>query len=113
MTARKTSLVLAAALCFAGPARAQTAPDVDALKRLAMAEVEKRQTLVQQIVDQLFSYSELGFQEVETARYLTGLLEKNGFKVELCGSATTSSLARSIRRASIKSCSNQPTSWTL
>ena len=82
MTARKTSLVLAAALCFAGPARAQTAPDVDALKRLAMAEVEKRQTLVQQIVDQIFSYSELGFQEVETARYLTGLLEKNGFKVE-------------------------------
>ncbi|MEO8505000.1 MAG: amidohydrolase [Acidobacteriota bacterium] len=37
---------------------------------------------MQQIVDQLFSYSELGFQEVETARYLTGLLEKNGFKIE-------------------------------
>jgi aminobenzoyl-glutamate utilization protein B len=38
--------------------------------------------LVQQIVDQLSSYSELGFQEVETARYLTALLEKNAFKVE-------------------------------
>ena len=61
---------------------AETTPDLDALKRLAAAEVEKRQVLVQQIVDQLFSYSELGFQEVETARFLTGLLEKNGFKVE-------------------------------
>ena len=38
--------------------------------------------LIQQIVDQLFSYAELGFEEVETARYLTGLLEKEGFRVE-------------------------------
>jgi aminobenzoyl-glutamate utilization protein B len=39
-------------------------------------------TLTQQIVDQVFSYSELGFQEVETSRYLTGILENNGFRVE-------------------------------
>src|SRR5580765_2493608 len=30
----------------------------------------------------LFSFSELGFQEVETQNYLTSLLEKNGFKIE-------------------------------
>jgi aminobenzoyl-glutamate utilization protein B len=32
-------------------------------------------------VDQVFSYGELGFQEVETARYLTGVLRKQGFAV--------------------------------
>ena len=34
------------------------------------------------MVDQIFSYAELGFQEVETSKYVTGILEKNGFKVE-------------------------------
>lgn len=37
---------------------------------------------VQEIVDMLFSFSELGFEEVETARYLTGMLEKEGFSIE-------------------------------
>ncbi|HVQ30413.1 MAG TPA: amidohydrolase [Vicinamibacteria bacterium] len=69
-------------LASSGWASAETTPDLDGLKRVAATEVEKRQVLVQQIVDQLFSYSELGFQEVETARFLTGLLERNGFKVE-------------------------------
>ncbi len=39
-------------------------------------------TLTQQMVDQVFSFSELGFQEIETSRYLTDLLEKNGFQIE-------------------------------
>src|SRR2546421_4395998 len=34
------------------------------------------------MVDQIFSFSELGFQEVETSKYVTGILEKNGFKIE-------------------------------
>jgi len=32
--------------------------------------------------DMVFSFGELGFQEVETSKYLTGVLEKEGFKVE-------------------------------
>lgn len=44
--------------------------------------VEERAKLAQVINDQLFSYSELGFQEHETARYLTALLEKEGFSIE-------------------------------
>ena len=36
----------------------------------------------QQMVDQVFSFGELGFQEFETSKYLTGMLEKNGFKIE-------------------------------
>jgi len=39
-------------------------------------------TLGQQMNDMVFSFSELGFQEFETMRYLTGILEKEGFTVE-------------------------------
>ena len=55
---------------------------MDKLKAEAAAEVEKNAVLGQQINDMLFSFSELGFQEVETFAYLTNLLEKNGFKIE-------------------------------
>src|ERR1700683_4207059 len=37
---------------------------------------------VQVMVDSVFSFGELGFQEFETSKYLTGILEKEGFKVE-------------------------------
>jgi aminobenzoyl-glutamate utilization protein B len=36
----------------------------------------------QQMVDQLFSYGELGFQEFETSKYLVEILRKHGFRVE-------------------------------
>ncbi len=52
------------------------------LKKEGMAEVDNRRTFTQQMVDQIFSYAELGFQEFETSKYLTDLLEKNGFRVE-------------------------------
>ena len=44
--------------------------------------VEARAKQVQEIVDMLFSFQELGFQEFESMKYLTGILEKEGFKVE-------------------------------
>ena len=34
------------------------------------------------MVDSIFSFGELGFQELETSRYVTGILEENGFSVE-------------------------------
>jgi aminobenzoyl-glutamate utilization protein B len=34
------------------------------------------------MVDKIFSFSELGFHEVETSRYLVGILRENGFEVE-------------------------------
>jgi aminobenzoyl-glutamate utilization protein B len=52
------------------------------LKTEAAAEVEKMKDFSQQMVDQLFSYGELGFQEFETSKYLVTLLKKNGFAVE-------------------------------
>jgi aminobenzoyl-glutamate utilization protein B len=58
------------------------AASTSALKTQAVAGVTARAKLAQEINDSLFSFSELGFQEVETQRYLTALLEKNGFAVE-------------------------------
>lgn len=60
----------------------QAAPQPDALKREAVVEVERMRTFTQQMIDQVFSFSELGFQEYETSKYLTGVLEKNRFRVE-------------------------------
>src|SRR5262245_14793368 len=57
-------------------------PHVEQMKRDAMADIESMRVMTQQMVDQVFSYAELGFQEVETSKYLTGFLEKNGFKIE-------------------------------
>ncbi len=57
-------------------------PRIAALKTEAAAEVEKLKDLSQQMVDQLFSYGELGFQEFETSKYLVAILKKNGFTVE-------------------------------
>ncbi|MBL0172154.1 MAG: amidohydrolase [Gemmatimonadaceae bacterium] len=34
------------------------------------------------MVDQVYSFGELGMQEIETSKYLAGMLEKNGFTVE-------------------------------
>ncbi len=57
-------------------------PHVEALKKEAAADVATMRVMTQQMVDQVFSYGELGFQEVETSKYLTAILEKNGFRIE-------------------------------
>src|SRR6476620_3975078 len=49
------------------------------LKTQAMRMVDSMSTFTQQMVDQIFSFAELGFQEEETSKYITGILEKNGF----------------------------------
>ena len=60
-------------------------PDTERITQLkteAAAEVEKLKDFSQQMVDQLYSYGELGFQEFETSKYLVSVLKKNGFSVE-------------------------------
>jgi aminobenzoyl-glutamate utilization protein B len=52
-----------------------------ALKKDVADDVERRAKATQEIVDMLFSFGELGFQEVESSRYLTELLTKEGFTV--------------------------------
>ena len=69
------------ALALASSAQAQD-PRLAALKAEAMKEIDAQAKLIQQMVDQVFSFGELGFQEFETSKYLTGILEQNGFRVE-------------------------------
>src|SRR5215213_7336614 len=64
------------------PPSAPANPRLDALKAQALAAVDSRAEFSQQMVDQIFSYGELGFQEVETNRYLIDVLKKNGFAVQ-------------------------------
>ncbi|MDB4885959.1 MAG: amidohydrolase [Gemmatimonadetes bacterium] len=55
---------------------------LEALKAEASREIDARAKQIQVMVDQVFSYGELGFQEIETSKYLSGLLEQNGFTVQ-------------------------------
>jgi aminobenzoyl-glutamate utilization protein B len=64
------------------PSKSAATTRLDALKKEAVADVESRAEFSQQMVDQIFSYGELGFQEVETTRYLIDILKKNGFAVQ-------------------------------
>jgi len=51
--------------------KADLAGQIDGMKKQA-----------QVMVDSIFSFGELGFQEFETSKYLSGILEKEGFRVE-------------------------------
>jgi len=55
---------------------------IEKFKTVVVDGVEKRRKLAQVINDTVFSFGELAYQEFETSKYLTGLLEKNGFSVE-------------------------------
>ncbi len=57
-------------------------PRVEKLKQEAIADVESMKDFTQQMVDSVFSFGELGFQELETHRYLVDILKKNGFTVQ-------------------------------
>ena len=70
----------------------QEVDKVELLKIELAEKIDKSQKMTQEINDMLFSFSELGFQEYESSKYLTTLLEKNGFTIE-------------------KGISNIPTAW--
>lgn len=55
---------------------------IDQLKQEVATEVDDLRQLTQQMVDSLFSFSELGFQEFETARYATEILRARGFTIQ-------------------------------
>lgn len=55
---------------------------VKAMKADAAGEVEAMKTRTQIMVDSIFSFAELGMQEFETSKYITGILEKEGFAIE-------------------------------
>ncbi len=55
---------------------------IDKLKKEVSENLNGRKKQAQVMVDKVFSYAELGFQEFETSKYLTGILKENGFKIE-------------------------------
>ena len=62
-------------------AGAPASENLEPLKQEALNEVESMSTLTRQMVDMIFSFSELGFQEIETSAYITAILRENGFEV--------------------------------
>ena len=82
---RRTLFALALAVSATALPAQQTPMDsakLAALKAEAIIKVDARAKQIQEIIDQVFSYGELGMQEFETSKFLTGILEQNGFKVE-------------------------------
>lgn len=86
--ANALALVLFAPAALAAQAPSQDeSRDMDPARLRSLTnEVEAgvldRAKLVQVMVDKIFSFAELGFQEVETSRYITSVLRENGFEVE-------------------------------
>ena len=87
------TILAASAICLPRDLLAQNSPRraewltdsrrAASLKSEAVRKVDSMRTLTQQMVDQIFSFGELGFQETETSRYLADLLKQHGFTVEM------------------------------
>jgi len=75
------ALTALALLAIPLAASAQTA-DLDRWKQELASDIDGRARFTADIVDQIFSFGELGFQEFETSAYLVSLLRENGFTVE-------------------------------
>jgi aminobenzoyl-glutamate utilization protein B len=59
-----------------------TDKDIASMKQKLATSVAGHAKDVQVMVDQIFSFGELGFQEFETSAYLTSVLSKNGFAID-------------------------------
>jgi len=55
---------------------------IEKLKSEVATIVEDNKKQSQVMVDKIFSFSELGFQEIESSKYLTEILAENGFEIE-------------------------------
>ncbi len=88
MPSRSTSAALVALLAatasapFALPAQSLSDEELAPLVERVEAGVLERAKLAQVMVDKIFSFSELGQQEIETSAYITGILEENGFTID-------------------------------
>ena len=79
---RKTVVLMAlGALALLG--QPNTTPEKEAAMKADLAgQIDAMKKQAQVMVDSVFSFGELGFQEFETSKYLTGILEKEGFKIQ-------------------------------
>src|SRR5271154_6409826 len=75
-------LLLAVVITAVALAGATDSAKEKAMKADLTGQVEGMRDQVQIMIDTIFSFAELGFQEFETSKYLTGILEAEGFKVD-------------------------------
>ena len=55
---------------------------IEALKAEVQEKIQGNAKMAQVMVDKVFSFAELGFQEFEGSKYITDILKENGFEVE-------------------------------
>jgi len=55
---------------------------LEALKKEVAITIDGQAKQAQVMVDKVFSFAELGFQEYETSKYITDILKENGFEIE-------------------------------
>ncbi len=74
------AVLLSTACLFA---QTKVSPEREAAMKADLAgQIDSMKKQAQVMVDSVFSFGELGFQEFETSKYLTGILEKEGFKIQ-------------------------------
>ncbi|NND06692.1 MAG: peptidase dimerization domain-containing protein [Saprospiraceae bacterium] len=54
---------------------------LDQYKEEVVSAIDANAKEAQVMVDKVFSFAELGFQEIETSKYLTSILKENGFDI--------------------------------
>tara|TARA_B100000965_G_scaffold299844_1_gene258242 strand:- start:86 stop:1702 length:1617 start_codon:yes stop_codon:yes gene_type:complete len=84
---KKTNLLLTTLLIIGSSLSSQSQDKfskrkVANLKQEVSQLVEQDKKMTQVMIDKVFSFGELGFQEFETSKYLSKILEKNGFDIE-------------------------------
>src|SRR5579872_1827397 len=79
----RTQLVLGMLARCACMMAQKVSPEKEAsIKADLTGQIDAMKKQAQVMVDSVFSFGELGFQEFETSKYLTGILEKEGFKIQ-------------------------------
>lgn len=62
--------------------QSKNAKKLERLKAEVQQKVDSRAKMAQVMVDKIFSFAELGFQETASSKYLTDILEEHGFEIE-------------------------------
>ena len=82
MTRSRSAARAPPAAAAARPVDPKVEARLGAFKTEGAAGVDDLNDFTQKMVDSVFSFGELGFQEIETSRYLTNILRQQGFTVE-------------------------------
>ncbi|MEQ9591103.1 MAG: amidohydrolase, partial [Cyclobacteriaceae bacterium] len=79
------STILFCTVCAMGFSQAPkwSSKKISTVKNEAATKIEERSKMAQVMVDKVFSFAELGFQEYETSKYITEILKENGFTIEM------------------------------